>query len=285
MVAMEIGYSASRQDLCSPGNQDARFFTTGLPLTEEGLCIEMARLAYCRRAGSFALDQARIETNVKSVGFSDCVFFETEHVHGFLALRENDPIVLAFRGTDADDPMDLGYDGGFILKGWVSGKVHTGFANALAAIEGDFSRQLQALRGKVLYTGHSLGAAIATLCAVTVRPQSLYTFGSPMVGDADFVRGLGDMPNYRYVDCCDLVTRVPPLPSYVHAGLPYYIDSGRRITYQPADDFVANDQAAARKTYLEQYAWRRGTVGVRDMADHAPINYALPILAVGAPHA
>jgi hypothetical protein len=33
------------------------------------------------------------------------------------------------------------------------------------------------------------------------------------------------------------------------------------------------DRAAARVDYLEKFAWRVGSVLVRDLADHAPINY------------
>lgn len=42
------------------------------------------------------------------------------------------------------------------------------------------------------------------------NPARLITFGSPLVGDARFRKLLEHMEVRRYVDCCDVVARVPP---------------------------------------------------------------------------
>jgi hypothetical protein len=42
----------------------------------------------------------------------------------------------------------------------------------------------------------------------------------------------------------------------------------------PDDDLVSEDRHNARLEYFERYAWKLKTVPVRDLADHAPINYA-----------
>ena len=47
----------------------------------------------------------------------------------------------------------------------------------------------------------------------------------------------------------------------------------------PSDDFVSGDRLRARADYLLQYAWKSGNVAVRDLADHAPINYVTAIAA------
>jgi hypothetical protein len=68
----------------------------------------------------------------------------------------------------------------------------------------------------VVFTGHSLGAAVATLAAADWqasqpgRAAELVTFGSPRVGDGVFAAGLGPLPTVRHVHCADVVTRVPP---------------------------------------------------------------------------
>ena len=73
---------------------------------------------------------------------------------------------------------------------------------------------------KQLYlTGHSLGGALATLCAADLAANtkftspSVYTFGSPRVGNPTFAgffnRRTG--PHYRVYNSEDVVTSLPPL--------------------------------------------------------------------------
>jgi hypothetical protein len=274
-----IAYSASREDLYSPG-KNARFFPAGTPSSDAALCAEMSRLAYCRNDPSRVFDRARIVAVLNLIGFTICDFFESDGNHCFFAKNSIGLGVIAFRGTDADDPTDLGEDADVVLKPWTRGRVHQGFANGLEKIRPGLEETLQPFVGKVLFTGHSLGAAMATLFAGVKKPDFLYTFGSPRAGDFDFVNSLATLPNRRYVDCCDLVTRVPPeLLGYVHLGNPHYIDSGRHIIDNPDPESVAADQTRARRQYLVDYTWKKGTVALRDLADHAPINYVLPLSA------
>ena len=74
------------------------------------------------------------------------------------------------------------------------------------------TRLLAAPPGRLVFAGHSLGAAVATLAASMFQGSqpTLVTFGSPRVGDADFVAGLARVTPLRHVECCDIVTRVPP---------------------------------------------------------------------------
>ena len=221
-------------------------------------------------------------------------FFESEGrernggTHCFVALhddavKENRLAVVAFRGTDKDDPTDLLDDVEAELVIWKGkGKVFDGFANALAEIEPKFGliQILQGIDCKLLFTGHSLGAALATLLAGLKAPSALYTIGSPRAGDHDFVDSLREVKSLRYVDCCDIVTQLPPaLLGYAHLGEALYIDRNRTLIENPSDDFVSTDRSRARADYLLQYAWKSGNVGVRDLADHAPINYVTAIAA------
>jgi len=45
---------------------------------------------------------------------------------------------------------------------------------------------------------------------VNGKPAQLITFGSPRVGDPAFCKLLDGMEIHRFVDCCDVVARVPP---------------------------------------------------------------------------
>jgi hypothetical protein len=100
------------------------------------------------------------------------------------------------------------------------------------------------------------------------------------VGDRDFVVSLGGVKNFRYVDCCDVVTTLPPtLLGYEHLGDPRYIDRNRKVTPNPGDDFISADRFRAATAYFFKYKWRAGTVRFRNLADHAPINYATALAA------
>ena len=101
-----------------------------------------------------------------------------------------------------------------------------------------------------------------------------------MVGDAGFVATLDHVPAFRFRDCCDVVTRVPPEAlGYRHVGPPHYIDRNGIIAVDPSKLSITEDRIAAEIVYTEKYAWKPGNVGVRDLADHSPINYVWAVSA------
>jgi hypothetical protein len=110
------------------------------------------------------------------------------------------------------------------------------------------------------------------------RPNALYTFGSPLVGDVDFVAALQNLKSFRYVDCCDLVARVPPEGlGYRHLGVPHYIKRNRKVTINPSERSIFWDHVSAVAVYVVRYAFRKDNERVRELADHAPINYVWPV--------
>jgi len=289
----EIAYSAKKVDLFYPARRGG-FLSTGLPRTEAALCAEMMRMAYSRIEPDFSFDRDQLKSILGPLGFT-CQFFETVGTpegmgsHGFLAAHADpDPAksvaVVAFRGTDAADPTDLASDAAFLQTTWPNGgMVHRGFAEALDHIVDDIKAAIDQFKGRVLYTGHSLGAALATLLASVRRPDFLYTFGSPRVGNAQFVSTLQDINHHRFVHCCDVVARIPPQEiagiTYEHCGVPYYIDRNGVIVQDPDDTAIEKDRLIAAADYIVEYAWRVGNVAVRELADHAPINYANAVAA------
>ena len=285
-----VAYSPGKDDLYFPC-KNAQFFASGSPTSHAALCVEMARLAYCR-ADDFSFNQARIKSELARVNFDVAGFFESRRnqgrgTHCLLAMRQDRELaVAAFRGTDKDDPTDLADDLDALPVAWDrGGKVHDGFARALAEVRVSVEQALQSIQCRVLFTGHSLGAALATLMASVKTPDALYTFGSPLVGDSDFVATLQNVQNYRYVDCCDIVTRVPPEAfGYRHLGKPHYIAQDRSIRFDPGDDFIRKDRVEAFLEYpIKYHAWHKDNVGVRELADHAPVNYVSAVTAAEPP--
>ena len=287
-----IAYSASQQDLFYPA-KDLSTFPMVLPKTDAELCAWMCLAAYRdNHPASFAFDQPTISSKLGTLGFQSVKYFERAGhdreggTHCFLAIHD-DPdaskrlAVVAFRGTDKDDPTDLLDDVDALLVDWNGqGKVFDGFKDALEEVQGELLPAIQAINYKLLITGHSLGAAMATLLSSLKTPTALYRIGSPRVGDVAFVASLGSVPCFRYVDCCDVVTELPRAAlGYAHVGSMLYVDRHRKIINAPSDDTVSKDRLFARAEYFLKYAWRLGDVGVRDLADHAPINYVTAIAA------
>lgn len=275
-----IPHDASRTALFQPGSA-IDFFTLGELTSEAALCAEMARVAYVK-------DEVRLReylARARGVGLEGfelraTVGYSGGGTQGFVASAPGVAVV-AFRGTETDDPSDLFSDINFPLTDWAPdgrqrGQVHTGFAEALSnSLYESLIRAIPVDTSRVFFTGHSLGAALATLAACRFeRAASLYTFGSPRVGDAAFANAMAHVTHARFADCCDMVTRVPPeVIGYVHGGTHYYIDRHGQVLASPEEAHMETDRLAASGQYLLEHAFRIGTVPVRELADHAPLNY------------
>ena len=92
------------------------------------------------------------------------------------------------------------------------GRVHSGFRHALNDVWDNLLGHYQK-HGKnkqLLVTGHSLGAALATLYTDRIADMHsvCYTFGSPRVGNKDLIDNM-NFTCYRFRNNNDIVTRVP----------------------------------------------------------------------------
>jgi hypothetical protein len=211
-----------------------------------------------------------------------------------------DWIVAVFRGTQVDDfwssTVDWSVDARFVPVPDSHGNlVHAGFLAAVGdvwpAISGHV-RNLQAEHSRPFWiTGHSLGAALATLAANKCADEpkhlglrGMYTFGSPRVGDARFGRRIPVSP-WRFRNNSDLVTHVPIGLVFRHIGHLEFIDGGGHWHQEPnevAQSFL--ELAAPRLSPGEAHAlstvlsFSSGGVPLPGiLADHAPINYAIRI--------
>jgi len=152
-----------------------------------------------------------------------------------------DAVLVAFRGTQPGDLKDWITDADAIQAHTEVGPAHLGFWSALQSV---WSPLEQAIadhqdRGQSLwFTGHSLGAALATLAVARLRLDlkpihSLYTYGSPRAGSLEFTdRFDGDFGEFtfRYINNSDVVTRVPTREmGYSHVGTSLTFDAGGAV--------------------------------------------------------
>ena len=95
-----------------------------------------------------------------------------------------------------------------------------------------------------------------------------------IVGDAAFAEFMQAVSHVRFVDCCDLVTGIPPVAfGYVHTGSMRCINSKGQLLESPGEAEINEDRLKARAWYLSHCSFLPGTVFVRDLADHTPVNY------------
>lgn len=96
-------------------------------------------------------------------------------------------------------------------------QMHRGFTEAYLSVRDDIHRFLKnSNASQVILTGHSLGGALATLCAVDIQYNfssaiELYTFGSPRVGNDGFRESFNRRvpDSYRFVYGMDIVPALP----------------------------------------------------------------------------
>ena len=170
-----------------------------------------------------------IQANLKQLGYNTIEFLDIDGAQAYM-LANDTLVTLVFRGTEPGEPSDLIAD----AKTWkskskVAGKVHDGFYDEVEKlwekIE-EFTNNHKAKECTV--TGHSLGAAMATICAARLQDDfeniSLYTYGSPRVGNKEFINTL-KIKHHRWVNNNDTVTRVPPaLFGFRHYGELKYLN-------------------------------------------------------------
>ncbi len=127
-------------------------------------------------------------------------------------------VYLAFRGTE--EALDLLTDFRYVKTDWrYGGRVHAGFEAAFWPLWAILKPELDRLDPKLhrVYTGHSLGAALAQLAASAPGYlHEMHLFGCPKVGNDDFVK-LITCPTWRYEAKGDPVPHVPPPTSFLQA--------------------------------------------------------------------
>lgn len=194
------------------------------------ILASMAQLAYDRFEESRDVQMLRktFITKLESGGFKLIRTFYSRETDTQAFLAKNDEFaVLAFRGTETTKKVDIKIDIQASKLSVLEGKVHTGFNVAYDSVAKDVEKSVLGVKGLPLYiTGHSLGAALATVATQRLEHNpriremiaACYTFGSPRVGNSHYDMEFKS-PIYRVVNNTDIVTVIPLLTmGYIHIG-------------------------------------------------------------------
>lgn len=164
---------------------------------------------------------------------------------------------VVFRGTVPESRQQVVRDLTYSMNEEDSaGRVHIGFQNQLDELWADIYTELRTSQGNIYVTGHSLGGAVATIASLRLffaclrgrisgKVGGLITFGSPRVGDREFVSNVNVLNQsqcnetskigiWRFRHRSDIVTILPPeMMGFCHAGRTVYIDKHKNIKLDP----------------------------------------------------
>ena len=192
-------------------------------LSKAALAAELSRLVYS--------NYTNVEIYMRENGYDHWAWFDVDGTQAFSCRKhKSTEIFITFRGTEPTKITDLLAD----AKAWrkparEKGLVHFGFAQALDKVYDKIVHWINEQNlddVTITCTGHSLGAALATLMASRLDANELYTFGSPRVGNRDFVKEMkkDGVRHYRFVNNNDVVTTIPFPIRFRHSGELVYIN-------------------------------------------------------------
>jgi triacylglycerol lipase len=216
-----------------------------MPFEPRATAFSMANAQILAQASTVAYrEPAQCAKWATASGFTGAFdFFDNADTQGFVA-ESGEAIIVVFRGTQPNRPMDWFVDFRATRGHWDHhiGEVHDGFYGALRRVWGVTLPKGDVLPGRLVnrgtktiwITGHSLGGALAELCAAQamfvnrIPVQGVYTFGQPRVGNKDFAKAVNEKLRsgiFRFVNDRDIVPRVPLFTmGFCHYGSQRFFD-------------------------------------------------------------
>ena len=238
------------------------------------ILAQLSKIAYQSKEGA---------TNaLKNTGFELVESFSKNHTQAMIITSKNS-IIVAFRGTSSVN--DLIDDFKIELVPFTGDtKVHLGFKEGVDAIYTELFKRLSSLLdGKKTFwiTGHSLGAAEATLFNLKLRMDhdlgalGCYTYGAPRLGDKKFEKLYTNYHasfTFRHVNGNDIVTRIPPrIMGYRHVGKFQYFDVDGKLQEDPKFWQLFKDRV--KDIWRSCKNWRQ----LESLKDHKIDNYLAAI--------
>lgn len=192
-----------------------------MDIKEALLCAKICRLTY--------VDQYEFKNFQLTARFEN----EGTNTQGLFGLAYNRDAVIAFRGSEETSIADWITDLKFVKQEYPYAgtekkniKVHHGFMEAYRSVRDTILAEAKKTKcQRIIFTGHSLGAALAMLAALDVdynvsgKEYVCYTFGAPKVGNDAFAKSYNKRvpETFRVVNIGDYIADLPP-GSFEHCG-------------------------------------------------------------------
>lgn len=184
----------------------------------------------------------------ESLGFTKVFPFVEGSMIGYIVSCE-DVTVIIFRGTNFNEMSDWLANLSTSALQTPHGKIHKGFYSSYKAMKWQIEDILKECNTKHLWiTGHSLGGALALVCAYDFadnesRPfDGVITFGQPMIARKDLAQYLDNVlvgKYARFVNRDDIVPKVPP--NHDSCGsLVWFTDSGLKRSKNKAISYASS---------------------------------------------
>ncbi|CAE7845683.1 LIP [Symbiodinium sp. KB8] len=179
--------------------------------------VYLSGAAYCSKSTVEAWNCGQACSSVQ-VSSPTYVYDAGLNVAGYVGQLMTGEILVSFRGTQPSSLKDWIDDLKFVKTEpypyCTKCEVHKGFYQSWNALKSQVLNAIDGFGGgPIVVTGHSLGAAMAALCAFDLKGYSVehvYTFGQPRVGDTNFASTFGQdiQNNFRMILCliCPLKT-------------------------------------------------------------------------------
>ena len=159
-----------------------------------------------------------------------------------MIFEKDNKFVVSFAGTNDDkdvlDDLNIMRTSYYSISGEYCGRVHQGFINYYHNIRGKLLRYIMDYQKKdipdkeIIFCGHSLGGSccIAAIDIAHIEkkiPISVYTYGSPRIGNYTFAKKFNKKisKSVRVVNQYDPVTRIPLAIRYRHVDIEKKLDT------------------------------------------------------------
>lgn len=262
------------------------FFILGL------LFVLPVGLAVPRMLSRVKVDPKVLAGSVRACYESYRQFTGADPLQRGVVYRDNTTVFVAFAGTETRKDVMTDVDVADVQVSWLKepARAHRGFSRMYDSLRPTVKKKLSALLNPVagvrravtdvVFTGHSLGAALASLAALDyvsntegALPVRLITFGAPQVGDRNFVTKIN-----AGVDVVRVVNPFDPVPKLLASQLLH------TEGYYPVASLTADSPHIAHDLSSYELALSRPR-WVQIAGMFAPASYvAVAALGVGAYH-